>query len=169
MNTRKLTLSGLLLAIGLVLPIVFHAFGGAGKIFLPMHLSVLVAGFLLPPVNAVAVGMLTPFLSSLLTGMPITFPIMPIMVIELGTYALVISLLNKKKIQSIYVKLIGAMLAGRIMAGLTVFVMVNLIGLKMKPLLFVQGSIVTGLPGIIIQLIMVPLVVKLLDQKTVLN
>ena len=169
MNTRKLTLSGLLLAIGLVLPIAFHAFGGAGKIFLPMHLSVLVAGFLLPPVNAVAVGMLTPFLSSLLTGMPVTFPIMPIMVIELGTYALVISLLNKKRIKSIYVKLIGAMLAGRIMAGLTVFLMVNLVGLKMKPLLFVQGSIVTGLPGIIIQLIMVPLVVKLLDQKTVLN
>jgi len=169
MNTRKLTLSGLLLAIGLVLPIAFHAFGGAGKIFLPMHLSVLVAGFLLPPVNAVAVGMLTPFLSSLLTGMPVTFPMMPIMVIELGTYALVISLLNKKRIKSIYVKLIGAMLAGRIMAGLTVFLMVNLVGLKMKPLLFVQGSIVTGLPGIIIQLIMVPLVVKLLDQKTVLN
>jgi len=169
MNTKKISLSGLLIALGLILPIAFHAFGGAGKIFLPMHLSVLVAGFLLPPVNALAVGMLTPFLSSVLTGMPVTFPMMPIMIVELGTYALVISLLNKKRIESIYVKLVVAMLSGRIMAGLMVFAMVNVVGLKMNALVFVQGSIVTGLPGIIIQLIMIPLVVKLLDIKSVLN
>lgn len=169
MNTKKLSLSGLLIALGLILPIVFHAFGGAGKIFLPMHLSVLVAGFLLPPVNALAVGMLTPFLSSVLTGMPVTFPMMPIMIVELGTYALVISLLNKKRIESIYLKLIVAMVSGRIMAGITVFAMAGIAGLKMKPLIFVQGSIVTGLPGIIIQLIMIPLVMKVLEQKSVLN
>lgn len=169
MNTKKLSLSGLLIALGLILPIVFHAFGGAGKIFLPMHLSVLVAGFLLPPVNALAVGMLTPFLSSVLTGMPVTFPMMPIMIVELGTYGLVISLLNKKRIKSIYVKLIVAMVSGRIMAGVMVFAMANIVGLKMKALVFVQGSILTGLPGIVVQLIMIPLVVKLLDQKAVLN
>ena len=169
MNTRKLSLSGLLIALGLIMPMVFHTFGGAGKIFLPMHLTVLVAGFLLPPVNALAVGMLTPFLSSILTGMPVTFPMMPIMIVELGTYALVISSLSKKRIESIYFKLVVAMLSGRVMAGLMVFAMATVVGLKMKPLVFVQGSIITGLPGIIIQLIMIPLVVKVLEQKSVLS
>lgn len=169
MNTRKLSLSGLLIALGLIMPMVFHAFGGAGKIFLPMHLTVLVAGFLLPPVNALAVGMLTPFLSSILTGMPVTFPMMPIMIVELGTYALVISLLSKKRVESIYLKLVVAMVLGRVMAGLMVFAMATVVGLKMKPLVFVQGSIITGLPGIIIQLIMIPLVVKVLEQKSVLS
>lgn len=169
MNIKKLSLSGLLLTLGVILPIVFHTFGAAGKIFLPMHLSVLVAGFLLPPVNALAVGMLTPLLSSILTGMPITFPIMPIMVVELGAYAFIISLLNKNGIESIYVKLVTAMITGRFFAGIMVFMMANIFGLKMKALIFVQGSIVTGLPGIIIQLIIIPLVIKLLDQKMAFN
>jgi hypothetical protein len=169
MNTKKLSLSGLLIALGLIMPMAFHAFGGAGKIFLPMHLTVLVAGFLLPPVNALAVGMLTPFLSSVLTGMPVTYPMMPIMIVELGTYALVISLLNKNRIDSIYLKLVVAMISGRIMAGIMVFAMATVVGLKMKPLIFIQGSIITGIPGIIIQLIMIPLVVKVLEQKSVVN
>ncbi|HKL41079.1 MAG TPA: ECF transporter S component [Clostridia bacterium] len=169
MNTKELSLSGLLIALGLILPMVFHAFGGAGKIFLPMHLTVLVAGFLLSPLNALAVGMLTPFLSSVLTGMPVTFPMMPIMIVELGTYALVISLLNKKRIESIYLRLIVAMVTGRIMAGFMVFAMATTVGLKMKSIIFVQGSIITGLPGILIQLIMIPLIIKLLGQKAVLN
>jgi hypothetical protein len=113
--------------------------------------------------------MLTPFLSSILTGMPVTYPMMPIMIVELGTYALIISLLSKKRINSIYIKLIVAMVSGRVMAGFMVFAMATVMGLKMKPLLFVQGSIITGLPGIIIQLIMIPLVVKVLEQKSVLS
>jgi len=125
MNSKKITLSGLLLALGIIIPIAFHVLGAAGKIFLPMHLSVLVAGYLLPPVNALVVGLLTPFLSSVLTGMPITYPIMPIMVVELGTYGLVISLLNKKGIKNIYFKLVAAMISGRVIAGLMVYFMVN--------------------------------------------
>ena len=95
-NTRNMILSGFFMAIGLLLPSIFHLIGGAGPIFLPMHIPVLIAGFFLPPFYAAFVGLLTPVLSSLLTGMPVLYPILPIMMGELMVYGLIVSWLGKK-------------------------------------------------------------------------
>ena len=72
MKTKNLVISAILIAIGFILPILFHTFGLLGPIFLPMHLSVLMGGFLLLPHEALLVGIATPILSSIFTGMPMT-------------------------------------------------------------------------------------------------
>lgn len=155
-TTKEMVLSGLLLATGILLPMVFHMFGMTGPIALPMHIPVLIGGLLLPPGLALALGIITPITSSLLTGMPVLFPMAVIMAVELGMYGLTASLATRKLKLSPIPSLIIAMIVGRIAAGLTVAVLVQLFGVKMDPIMYVKGAVVTGLPGIIIQLIFIP-------------
>lgn len=155
-STKEIVLSGLLLATGILLPMVFHMFGMTGPIVLPMHIPVLIGGFLLSPVLALLLGMVTPVISGLLTGMPVMFPMSIIMAFELGTYGLIASLARRKLKLSIIPSLIISMVAGRISAGLIVAVLAQLFNLQMNPLVFVKGAIITGVPGIIIQLIFIP-------------
>lgn len=155
-KTRELVLSGLLLATGILLPMVFHMFGLIGPVVLPMHIPVLIGGFLLSPTLALYLGVLTPIISGLLTGMPVMFPMSIIMAFELGTYGLVASLATRKLKLSSIPSLIISMIAGRISAGLTVTLLVQLFGVKMNPIMYIKGAIITGMPGLIIQLIIIP-------------
>lgn len=155
-KTKEIVLSGLLLASGIILPMIFHIFSLTGPIALPMHIPVLIGGFLLSPPLALLLGITTPIISGLLTGMPVMFPMAIIMALELGIYGLTASLAVRKFKLSIFPALIISMIAGRIAAGLTVALLVQLFGLKMNPLIFIQGAIITGIPGIIIQLIFIP-------------
>jgi ECF-type transporter family protein len=155
-TTKEIVLSGLLLATGLVLPMFFHMFGMTGPIALPMHIPVMIGGFLLSPHIALFLGIMTPILSGLLTGMPVLFPMSIIMAFELGVYGLTIAILTKKFKLSTIPSLIISMITGRISAGLTVAVLVQLFGIKMNPIIFIKGAIITGFPGIIIQLIFIP-------------
>ena len=155
-ETKEIVLSGLLLASGIILPMAFHLFGMTGPIALPMHIPVLIGGFLLSPHLALLLGILTPLISGLLTGMPVLFPMAIIMAFELGTYGLTASLLTTKLKLTAISSLIISMIAGRIAAGLTVAVLVQLFGIKMNPFIYVKGSVITGLPGIIIQLFFIP-------------
>lgn len=158
-TTKEIVLGGLLIATGLILPMIFHLFGVTGQIALPMHIPVLIGGFLLSPSLALGLGIITPLVSSVLTGMPVLFPMAVIMMFELGTYALTASLLSRKMKMKIIPSLIGAMAAGRIAAGLTVALLVQLFGVKMNPLIYIKGAVLTGIPGIIIQLIFIPLLI----------
>ena len=155
-ETKEIVISGLLLASGILLPMFFHMFGMTGPIALPMHIPVLIGGFLLPPQLALLLGIITPLASGILTGMPVMFPMGVIMAFELGTYALTASLATKKFSLPLIPSLIISMIAGRLAAGLTVAALVQLFGVKMNPVMFVKGAIVTGIPGIIIQLIFIP-------------
>src|SRR6056297_3524954 len=120
-KSKEIVLSGLFIALGLLVPMLFHAVGGAGPVFLPMHLPVLVGGFILSPKFAVLVGLSTPLLSSVLTGMPVLMPMAPIMMAELGIYGLTVSLLKEKGVNNV-ITLISAMIFGRISAVLMVTV-----------------------------------------------
>ncbi len=155
-KTKELVLGGLLLASGILLPMIFHMFSLTGPIALPMHIPVLIGGFLLAPKLALALGIMTPVLSGLLTGMPVMFPMSIIMAVELGVYALTASLATRKFNLSTIPSLIISMISGRIGAGLAVAALVALFGVKMNPIVFVKGAVITGLPGIIIQLIFIP-------------
>lgn len=155
-TTKELVLGGLLLATGILLPMIFHMFSMTGPIALPMHIPVLIGGFLLSPQLALALGIITPILSGLLTGMPVMFPMSIIMAVELGIYGFTASIAIRKFNLSTIPSLIISMIAGRIGAGLTVALLVQLFGVKMNPFVYVKGAIVTGLPGIIIQLIFIP-------------
>jgi hypothetical protein len=164
-NTRQMILAGFFMAIGLLIPAIFHMLGGAGPIFLPMHIPVLIAGFFLSPFYAAMVGLITPLLSSALTGMPVFYPILPIMMGELMTYGLVVSWLSQGRMKNIWGRLIAAMIAGRMVAGLIVFVLATGFGLKMKPLIYLQGAIITGLPGLVIQILLIPALVILIQNR----
>ncbi|MCD4711656.1 MAG: ECF transporter S component [Clostridiales bacterium] len=165
-KTHSLILSGVFIALGLVLPIAFHMFGGAGPIFLPMHIPVLIGGFFLSPMLALSVGVLTPMLSGIITGMPPIFPMMPIMMLELGIYGLTISVVKNNVTKNPYIALLASMILGRVAAGFMVFVLSTFFAAKLpSAIIFITTSVTTGIPGIIIQLIIIPIVVIALNKS----
>lgn len=168
-TTKELVLSGVLLGVGLLLPMVFHMFSMTGPIFLPMHIPVLIGGILLPPSLALALGIITPVVSSILTGMPVAFPMAIIMAFELGTYGLTASIATRKLKLNPLLSLIIAMIDGRIAAGLVVAVLVQLFGLQMNPIMFVKGAIITGLPGLLIQIVFIPTLIYAIKKVTTIT
>ena len=159
-STKKMVYAAICVALGVVLPIAFHSVQNAGSIFLPMHIPVLLCGLLCGPWYGLACGILAPLLSSLLTGMP-PAAVLPSMLIELAVYGLCTGLL-KKLVRNNIVALIGAMLAGRIVSGLAKAFIFNPGNYGLKA--WLTASFVTALPGIIIQLILIPLVMAALEK-----
>jgi len=159
-HARFITHTALYLALAVLLPIGFHAFGIAGRIFLPMHIPVLLAGFLVGPGSGLIVGLLAPALSHMLTGMPPTYAV-TLMSLELPLYGLVAGLAYNRHGINVYVSLIAAMIVGRLMFGLGLFVLGIFIDLPYDAATFFStgGAIATGLPGILLQVILVPLIV----------
>lgn len=155
---RKLTLTALFLACGLLLPQFFHLIG-AGTVFLPMHLPVLLCGFVCGWQWGLLCGALTPLLSSLLTGMPPIFPVGASMICELAVYGglcgLFGQLLQGRK-AGVYLALVAAMLAGRLVGGLTDLLFYGVAGSPYSMEAFLSAKFITSLPGIILQLLLVP-------------
>ena len=163
-NIRHLILASIFIAIGICLPMMFHSIPKGGNIFLPMHLPAMVVAFFLPCSFAFAVGFLTPILSSLMTGMPMIAPV-PIALIlacEIGTYAFVIAALRKImfKRQNYFAPLLAvlpALIIGRAISAGLVFLLSRFFGFDMlNPMAFVWGATVTGVLGIISQVVLIP-------------
>lgn len=166
MKTRQLIQTALLIALGLILPMIFHSLG-LGKAFLPMHLPALLAGFLLGPASGLCVGLLTPLLSSLLTGMPVLSPpIAFLMMGELGIYGLMGGLMYKRWHFNVYCSLLVAIAAGRLTFGLLGSSLMPLLGFKPIPVfnLFTVG-LLEAIPGVILQLVVVPIAVAIGEQN----
>ena len=161
--TRKLIHIAMFIALGVMLPIAFHLVGGGGSVFLPMHIPVLIAGLMLGIKGGLATGILTPIVSSITTGMPPIIPMLPIMAVELGVYGIVAGYLYRQCKLPLVWSLVGAMLAGRLAAALAVAGLVAVLAVKLKPLTYIIGAISSGLPGIVIQLLFIPLLVKKLE------
>lgn len=169
-STKELVYGGLLIAIGVILPQVFHVFGqAAGQTMLPMHIPVMLAGLLLGPIFGGLIGFIVPILSSLITGMP-PVPMVYFMIFELAAYGIASGIFNKKvKINSklnIYIVLILTMLCGRMVYGLTLVAAVNILGFNVPFGNFASffGGIVTGLPGVAIQLVFIPPIIYALKK-----
>ncbi len=165
-SARFITHSALYLSLAVLLPIGFHAFGLGGRVFLPMHLPVLLAGFLVGPASGLLVGILAPTLSYLLTGMPPTYAL-PLMSAELPIYGLIAGLAYVRLQMNVYISLIIAMIAGRLVFGLCLFLLGMFIDLPYDAAMFFSsaGAIVSGLPGIAVQLALVPVLVAAIRRK----
>lgn len=161
MKTKKLILSGFFIACGVILPMVFHMFSMGGTVFLPMHIPVLIAGYFLGPIYAAGVGVITPILSGFLTGMPPLVPVMPIMAFELCVYGLISGLVFSKT-NKVYLSLIVAMIVGRLFAVVGAFVVSLTLAPQINPAMYVLGGLTTAIPGMLIQLIFIPILIKLL-------
>ncbi len=159
-RTEKITLSGMLLALGILLPFATaHGLGIPGTVLLPMHIPVLLAGLLCGPFFGAALGLVLPLLSSLFTGMPVLYPMVPIMTAELFTYGISSGLLLTKTPLSrrkwgILVALPLSMLLGRLSYGLAFHLLFFISG-ELKALT-VSAALVAGLPGIILQFFIIP-------------
>lgn len=155
-DTYKLVLTALFIALGVILPQVFHILGAvSGATFLPMHIPVIVAGLILGPWYGMIVGLVVPICSSLYFGMP-AIPYLYFMLIELMAYGLLSGLTIKRL--PIYPSLILTMIMGRIAygAGLTVGIYLLGVNYPFANMAAFLGGIATGFPGIIIQLVSVP-------------
>jgi niacin transporter len=193
---RRLTYGGLLLAIGIVLPQVFHLTGGpaSGATFLPMHIPVLIAGLLLGPVYGLILGGVTPVCSFLITAMPVAARL-PFMIVELAIYGWVSGLLYHtaglsrlrlpgrfrdgdgdrigaripERLAGLYISLILAMTAGRVVYAVSLLIMGRLFGLEKADPAAVLTAVATGIVGIIIQIVVIPPVIFALQKGGLTN
>ncbi len=160
-HTKNLIMTALCIALGIVLPIAFHSIPNAGSIFLPMHIPVLLCGLICGPYYGLACGVLSPLLSSLITGMP-PMGFLPAMLCELAVYGLVSGLLlrvikTKYSVANLYLSLTGAMICGRITYGILNSLIFRAGEYSMQ--IWLTTAFVTSIPGIIIQLIVIPILV----------
>ena len=166
-QTKRLILAALCAALGVVLPLAFHAVANAGSIFLPMHFPVLLCGLICGWPYGLACGILTPLLSSVFTGMP-PMAYLPGMLCELAVYGFVSGLLMRqiktgKLLADLYLSLITAMLAGRLVFGLLNALIFRAGSYSLA--IWVSASFITALPGIVIQLAVIPALVLALKKS----
>ncbi len=171
-NLRKLVLAALFMALGIILPFFTGQIQQIGSMLLPMHIPVLLCGFICGWQYGLAVGFVTPLLRSVMFGMP---PIMPTamgMAFELAAYGVVTGLLYRKlpnKNYSVYISLVGAMLIGRIVWGLASVVLYGIQGNAFSMQIFLAGALLNAIPGIILQIILVPAIMIALRKTGVLR
>ncbi|MGB9867733.1 MAG: ECF transporter S component [Bacillota bacterium] len=165
-RVRLLTQVALFVALGLLLPVIFHA-AGLGRVFLPMHIPVFLAGFYSGPLVGAITGAITPILSGVLTGMPTLMPpVAQPMAFELGTYGCVAGALYWRKGTGVLPSLLAAMLAGRLVYGLVGALVLPLFGLKGISLLYpLTAGLISGLPGIAVQLVVIPLLTSRIPPR----
>lgn len=167
-STKKLVISSLLLAVALLLPFVTGQIPEIGNMLLPMHLPVLLAGFIVGGPSAMAIGAIAPLLRSVLWGMPVLFPKAISMAFELATYGLVSGIVysnSKKDGKSVFISLITAMIAGRVVWGIVSMMLFGVMGKGFTMTLFMTEAFVNAVPGIAIQLVVIPVIVSALKKS----
>ena len=171
-DVTRLTLSALFLALALALPFLTGQLPQLGSALLPMHLPVLLCGMICGWPWGLAVGLICPLLRTLLFGMPPLMPTAIAMAFELGAYGAFAGLLYTRFAQKparVYLALIGAMLLGRVVWGLVSWGLYSLILAKpFTVALFLAGAFVNAWPGILAQLVLVPLIVVALEKAKLL-
>lgn len=162
----NMVLAALFLAMAYVLPFFTGQVPQIGSMLCPMHIPVLLCGFICGWPWGVAVGLIAPVLRSATLGMPPMFPTAVCMAFELATYGAVAGLMYKvlpKCKLSVYVSLLIAMVTGRLVWGAAMFTCLGLTGGSFGFSAFLAGAVTNALPGIILQLILVPAIVMLLE------
>ena len=164
---RKLTYSALYMAIALILPLVTGQIPEIGAMLCPMHIPALLCGFMCGWPWGVAVGFISPLLRSVMFGMPAMFPAAIAMAFELAVYGgmagLLYSRLPRKK-WMIYAALLISMIAGRVVWGAVQALLAGLSGNSFTWTLFLTGAVINAIPGIIMQLALIPVLVVTMDK-----
>lgn len=165
-NKRKLlynlVLSAIFLALAFVLPFLTGQIPEIGSMLCPMHIPVILCGFICGWQYGLVVGLCAPLIRSLILGMPPLFPAAFCMAFELATYGVVSALMYQflpKKKGFVYVSLLVAMILGRAVWGIAMFACVGLNSSAFGFSAFLSGAFVNAIPGIILQIILVPILV----------
>lgn len=161
-QTKKICIAGLCLAMCMLLPFLTGQIPKIGNALSPMHIPVLICGLLCGPVLGAIIGFTAPLIRFLIFGMPPIFPIGIAMAFELMAYGMISGIIYSnltKKTSNIYVALISAMIIGRIVWGITRFIMAIAFGVEFSFQIFMSGAFITAIPGIIIHILIIPPIV----------
>lgn len=165
----RMILAAMFLAIALVLPFLTGQIPQIGAALCPMHIPVLLCGFFCGPIYGLIVGLAAPLLRFVLFGMPPIIPSGIGMSFELAAYGLSAGLLYKylpKKKINIYIALICAMLIGRVVWGVVRVILFGLTKAEFGWAAFISGAVINAVPGIIVQIIVIPILVMILKKYT---
>ncbi len=165
-KTRRLVFSAIFLAFGYILPFFTGQLPEIGSMLCPMHIPVLLCGFVCGWHYGLAVGLLTPLLRSVTLGMPVMFPKAVCMAVELAAYGglsgFLYRFLPRKKI-CIYCALLTAMLAGRILWGASMYICMSFLGKSFGMDAFLAGAVINAVPGIFIQIVLIPVLIMVAE------
>ena len=170
-NTKKLVWAAVFLALGLILPFFTGQIPEIGNKLLPMHIPVLICGFVCGWKYGLLVGFITPLFRSLLFGMP---PLLTAigMAFELATYGAITGFLYQRLHKSktrIYASLLAAMVVGRIVWGFVSVILYGVSGAAFTWQIFLASSLLNAIPGIILQIIAVPMLMIAFEKTGVVN
>ncbi|MBR6552005.1 MAG: ECF transporter S component [Clostridia bacterium] len=169
-TTLKLILSAMFLALAFVLPFLTGQVPQVGAMLLPMHIPVILCGFICGAPWGLVVGATAPLLRSLILGMPPLFPTAISMAFELAAYGFLAGLLYrvlpKKKI-NIYTSLLISMISGRIVWGIVQFCLLGFDVEKFPLSAFFAGAVVNAIPGIILQILLIPVILLILEKSKI--
>ena len=168
----KLVFAAMFLALSFVLPFLTGQIPEIGSMLCPMHIPVLLCGFICGWPWGFVVGMIAPLLRSLTLGMPNLFPMALCMAFELAAYGAIAGIMHKllpKKKISIYSSLLVAMITGRIVWGCAMYIFTGIDGSAFTFSAFIAGAFTNAIPGIIIQIILIPVLVMLLENPKIIK
>ena len=166
-NIRTMVLAAMFLALAYVLPFLTGQIPEIGSMLCPMHIPVLLCGFICGGPWGLLVGFIAPLLRSVTLGMPPLFPTAVCMAFELAAYGAVAGFMHRalpKKRGFIYCSLLTAMLIGRIVWGIVMFICMGLQGGSFGFSAFLAGAVTNAIPGIIVQIVLIPVLVMALDK-----
>ncbi|MGM9941987.1 MAG: ECF transporter S component [Bulleidia sp.] len=172
-DMKKLVLSGMFLALGIVLPFLTGNIPQIGSMMCPMHIPVLLCGFICGWKYGMVVGLITPLLRSAMFGMPPMFPSAVGMAFELMTYGFLSGFLYEHSrwqcVKALYRCLVLAMIGGRLVWGAAMIVLLGINGGMFTFQAFLSGALLNAVPGIAIQLVLIPAVMVALHKAGVVR
>ena len=168
----NLALSAMFLALAFVMPFLTGQIQQIGNMLCPMHIPVILCGFVCGGPWGLAVGFVAPFLRSLIFGMPPMYPVAFAMAFELAAYGFFSGILYRafpKKRGYIYCTLIISMVIGRLVWGAVQFACMGLDSARFGLSAFWTGAVANAVPGIILQIVLIPVVVMLLEKTKIIR
>ncbi len=171
-NTLKLAMSAMFLALAFILPFFTGQIKQIGAMLCPMHIPVILCGFICGAPWGLVIGAIAPLLRSLTLGMPVLFPSAFAMAFELAAYGFMSGLMYRilpKNRLNICTSLVISMVTGRLIWALVQFCCVGLDTEKFNLSVFWASAVVNALPGIVLQLILIPVIIAVLENTKLLS
>lgn len=171
-STKNMVLAAFFLALGIIMPFLTGQIPGIGSKLLPMHIPVLICGYVCGWQWGLAVGFVVPLLRSVMFGMPPLMPTAAAMAFELAAYGAATGILNNllsDRKGSVYISLAGAMVAGRLIWGIVSIPIYGIAGKAFSWQIFMGGALLNAVPGIVLQLILIPVIIMSLKRAKVME